>query len=302
MRSLLFNNPYILLVLTALFWASNMVLGRALGHDIPPFTMALCRWLVAALFIVPQSLRDLKRQRAQLVNHWKILFTLGILGIGGYNTFAYLGLQTTSATNGALLNSFIPIATILLSWLLLKKNLSIGEYLGIVISFIGVITIVIKGNLTGITQIQVNIGDFWVIVAVIDWALYTVLLHYRPKTITPQLLLSAMVIIGIVTLIAPVYWEINHLNHPLHFSPNTIIGLIYMGIFPGYLSYVFYNRGVAEIGPGKASLFIHLMPVFGTLLAFVFLHESVHLYHALGIILIMAGIVLTMWVKKKATT
>ncbi|MCC6068034.1 DMT family transporter [Ferrovum sp. PN-J185] len=231
-----------------------------------------------------------------------MLFTLGILGIGGYNTFAYLGLQTTTATNGALLNSFIPIATILLSWLLLKKNLSTGEYLGIVISFIGVITIVIKGNLTGITQIQVNIGDFWVLVAVIDWALYTVLLHYRPKTITPQLLLSAMVIIGIVTLIAPVYWEINHLNHTLHFSPNTIIGLIYMGIFPGYLSYVFYNRGVAEIGPGKASLFIHLMPVFGTLLAFIFLHESVHLYHALGIVLIMAGIVLTMWVKKKATS
>jgi drug/metabolite transporter (DMT)-like permease len=302
MKPSLFKNPYFLLVLTALFWASNMVLGRALGHDIPPFTMALCRWLVAALFIIPQSLGDLKQYREQLVSHWKILFTLGILGIGGYNTFAYLGLQTTTATNGALLNSFIPIATILLSWLLLKKNLSIGEYLGIVISFIGVITIVIKGNLTGITQIQVNIGDFWVIVAVIDWALYTVLLHYRPKTITPQLLLSAMVIIGIVTLIAPVYWEINHLNHPLHFSPNTIIGLIYMGIFPGYLSYVFYNRGVAEIGPGKASLFIHLMPVFGTLLAFVFLHESVHLYHALGIILIMAGIVLTMWVKKKATT
>ena len=299
MRSLLFNNPYILLVLTALFWASNMVLGRALGHDIPPFTMALCRWLVAALFIVPQSLRDLKRQRAQLVNHWKILFTLGILGIGGYNTFAYLGLQTTSATNGALLNSFIPIATILLSWLLLKKNLTTGEYLGIVISFIGVVTIVIKGNLTGITQIQVNVGDFWIIVAVIDWALYTVLLHYRPKTITPQLLLSAMVMIGIIILIAPVYWEIKHLNHTLHFSPNVIIGLIYMGIFPGYLSYVFYNRGVAEIGPGKASLFIHLMPVFGTLLAFIFLHETIHLYHALGITLIMTGIILTMWVKKK---
>lgn len=300
MRSLLFNNPYILLVLTALFWASNMVLGRALGHDIPPFTMALCRWLVAALFIVPQSLRDLKRQRAQLVNHWKILFTLGILGIGGYNTFAYLGLQTTSATNGALLNSFIPIATILLSWLLLKKNLTTGEYLGIVISFIGVVTIVIKGNLTGITQIQVNVGDFWIIVAVIDWALYTVLLHYRPKTITPQLLLSAMVMIGIIILIAPVYWEIKHLNHTLHFSPNVIIGLIYMGIFPGYLSYVFYNRGVAEIGPGKASLFIHLMPVFGTLLAFIFLHETIHLYHALGITLIMTGIILTMWVKKKS--
>ncbi|MDE1891584.1 MAG: DMT family transporter [Betaproteobacteria bacterium] len=298
MKFSLFNNPYFLLVLTALFWASNMVLGRALGHEIPPFTMALCRWLVAALFIIPQSIRDLKQHRVELIAHWKILFTLGVLGIGGYNTFAYLGLQTTTATNGALLNSFIPIATILLSWLLLKKNLSIGEYLGIIISFIGVVTIVIKGQLTGISRIQVNLGDFWVLVAVIDWALYTTLLHYRPKTISPKLLLSAMVIIGIVVLIAPVYWEINHLNHALHFSTSSIIGLIYMGIFPGYLSYVFYNRGVTEIGPGKASLFIHLMPVFGTLLAFVFLHETVHIYHAIGIALIMVGIVLTMWIKK----
>lgn len=298
MKPAIVNNAYFLLTLTALFWASNMVLGRALGHDIPPFTMALGRWLIAALFIVPKTLTLLHQQRAELFKHRKILLALGVLGIGGYNTFAYLGLQTTTATNGALLNSFIPIATMLLSWGLLKKSLSPGENLGILISLLGVLTIVAKGNAEDILHLNINRGDFWVLIAVLDWALYTVLLHWRPSSLSPSLLLSAMVIIGIITLIPAVAWELTHLNHPLYLQPIDYLGLLYMGIFPGYLSYVFYNRGVAEIGPSKASLFIHLMPVFGTVLAFIFLHESIHFYHLLGIGLIMTGILITMWIKK----
>ncbi|KRH78076.1 putative DMT superfamily transporter inner membrane protein [Ferrovum sp. JA12] len=301
MKSSLLNNAYFLLVLTALFWASNMVLGRALGHDIPPFTMAMGRWLVASLFIVPKTLGAIRQHHPELRRHWRILCALGILGIGGYNTFAYLGLQTTTATNGALLNSFIPIATMPLSWVLLKKHLSLGEYIGIVISLLGVLTIVAKGQPAELLSMHVTIGDFWVLVAVLDWALYTVLLHWRPASISPSLLLSAMVLIGIVVLMPAVIWELGHLQHPLHLSVTDLLGLLYMGIFPGYLSYVFYNRGVSEIGPSKASLFIHLMPVFGTLLAYLFLNETIHTYHLLGIAFIMSGILITMWIKKNAT-
>jgi drug/metabolite transporter (DMT)-like permease len=110
-----------------------------------------------------------------------------------------------------------------------------------------------------------------------------------------------MVLIGIVVLMPAVIWELGHLQHPLHLSVTDLLGLLYMGIFPGYLSYVFYNRGVSEIGPSKASLFIHLMPVFGTLLAYLFLNETIHTYHLLGIAFIMSGILITMWIKKNAT-
>jgi len=287
-----FHHPYLLLTLTSLFWSGNMVLGRAIRNEVPPLSLAFWRWAIALALTLPLALPHLRSQWPQLKRGWPAIVTLGLLGVGGYNTLAYIALQYTAATNAVLLNSFIPIATIALSWAFLKKHLQGIEWLGVLTSLIGVITIVAHGKLSTLAGLALNIGDLWMLGAVFVWAFYTIGLQWRPPGVHPMLLLAALITVGLVAL-APAYaWEIaqGRLIDP---SPTSLAGIAYTGIFPGFLGYIFYNRAVGEVGASKASLFIHLMPVFGILLAALFLSEVPQTYHFAGIALIFAGIYLT---------
>lgn len=289
----LFANPYLLLTLTVLSWSGNMVVGRGIRGDIPPLTLAFWRWIIALIFILPLALPHLPNQWPQLRKGWKPLLVLGLLGVGGYNTFAYLALQDTTATNAALLNSFIPIATIAISWMFLGKHLRPPEALGVLISLCGALTIISRGDPVVLAHLNLNIGDVWMLVAVLDWALYTVALAWRPAGVHPMLMLGATTVIGLAAL-APAYaWELAQ-GREMNVHLGSLSALAYVGIFPSFIGYIFYNKGVGEVGASKASLFIHLMPVFGTLLSFIFLGEIPGWYHYLGISLIFSGIWLTM--------
>lgn len=287
-----FAHPYLLLVLTTLFWSGNMVVGRAIRDDVPPMSLAFWRWTIAFLLVLPLALPHLKTQWPQLRRGWKAVVGLGVIGVGGYNTLAYIALQYTAATNAVLLNSFIPVATIALSWLFLHKKLHRIEWLGVLISLLGVATIVCRGDPATLAGLSLNIGDVWMLIAVITWAVYTIGLQWRPAGVHPMLMLAAMTAVGLLVL-APAYlWEIAQ-GRSIHLHPSSFAGIVYIGALPGFLGYVFYNRAVGEVGASKASLFIHLMPVFGTLLSAIFLNEIPQIYHYLGIGLIFAGIYLT---------
>src|SRR5574343_695505 len=288
-----FANPYLLLTLTVLSWSGNMVVGRATRGDIPPLTLSFWRWAIALLLVLPLAWPHLRSQWPLLVRGWKPIAVLGLLVVGGYNTFAYLALQHTTATNAALLNSFIPVATIAISWAFLGKHLRPLEGLGVLISLCGALTIISRGDLQVLAHLNLNQGDVWMLVAVLDWAIYTVVLAWRPAGVHPMLMLGATIVVGLLAL-APAYaWEYTQGLH-INVTPTTLAALAYVGIFPSFVGYIFYNKGVAEVGANKASLFIHLMPVFGTLLSFLFLGEIPLWYHYLGIGLIFSGIWLTM--------
>lgn len=286
-------SPYLLLTLTVLFWSGNMVIGRGARGDIPPLSFAFWRWLIAFVLILPLALPHLKEQWPLLKKGWKPLLVLGVLGVGGYNTFAYLALQNTTATNAALLNSFVPIATIAISWAFLGKHLRRVEAIGVFISLSGALTIVSRGDLAVLAHLNLNVGDVWMLVAVLDWAIYTVALAWRPAGVHPMLMLGTTVAIGLAALTPAYAWEMAQ-GKFINLHAGSLAALAYVGIFPSFVGYIFYNRGVAEVGANKASLFIHLMPVFGTLLSFLFLSEIPFWYHYLGIGLIFTGIWLTM--------
>ena len=222
-----------------------------------------------------------------------MLLVLGLLGVGGYNTFAYVALQYTGATNAVLLNSFIPIATIAISWLFLGKHLRRVEGIGVAISLAGALTIVSRGDLAVLAHLNLNLGDAWMLVAVLDWAIYTVALAWRPAGVHPMLMLATITAIGLAALVPAYAWELAQGRH-INVHLGSLASLAYVGIFPSFIGYIFYNKGVAEVGANKGSLFIHLMPVFGTLLSFLFLGEIPFWYHYFGIGLIFAGIWLTM--------
>lgn len=286
-----FANPYLLLTLAALFWSGNMVVGRGVHEAVPPFALAFWRWTLALACVAPLALPHLRTQWPLVKQHWKALVVLGLLGVGGFNTLVYIGLHSTTATNAAILNSVIPIMTIALAFVLLGRKLGRVEALGVAVSLAGVGMIVGRGDLDTLLAFSLNRGDLWLLAAVLVWGLYTVGLHWRPP-IHPMLLFAVCAVVGLIAL-APFYaWELAS-GQRIAMSAPALGAIVYVGIFPGFLGHIFYNAGVAAVGPNQGSLFIHLMPVFGTLLAALLLGERPYWFHFAGMGLILSGIWLT---------
>lgn len=285
-------SPYLLLVLTTLFWSGNWVVGRGMQPQMPPIAMSFWRWTAALIILLPFVWKPVIAQRKLIRKSWRVLLLLGILGVASFNTLAYLGLKTTTATNGLLLNSVIPVLIIAISWIFLGQRLSLRQGVGVALSLGGVLTIIAHGDLPALARLHFNSGDLWVLAAVACWAVYTVCLRWRPRELGSFTFLGATVIIG-VAAVAPLYlWEFSTgARFEINLSTAATIG--YFGLFPSVLAYLFWNRAVAEVGANMAGLFVHLMPVFGTILSMLFLGESLHLFHGVGIVLIFSGIFLT---------
>ncbi len=284
-------SPYLLLTLTALFWSGNFVIGRGAQSVLPPLAMAFWRWAVAFAVLAPFALGPMLRERKAIRRHWKMLIVLGILGVGSFNTLVYIGLRTTTATNGLLLNSSIPVLIVAIGWLFFRQHVMARQALGIAVSLAGVLAIIGKGDPRHFLELQLNPGDLWAFSAMVSWALYTLLLRRRPAELTPIAFLGITVLIGLLFNL-PFY--AGELASGVHTRINaaSLGAIAYQGVFPSVIAYLFWNRAVAEVGASRAGLFTHLMPVFGSLLAWFFLGEQLHPYHFAGFALILAGIIL----------
>ncbi|MCX7172994.1 MAG: DMT family transporter [Proteobacteria bacterium] len=285
-------SAYLLLILTNLFWAGNWVVGRAIRDDVPPIALACWRWAIALLLILPLAWPHLRRQWPLLRGHWRWMVVFGVLGTGFYNALAYIGLQHTTATNGLLLNSFIPIIIVAFSWMFLGKPLRLIEGIGVGVSLLGVLGIVARGDPSVLLGLHLNVGDLWVLASAVAWAAYTLLLPHRPAEVHQYAFLAAITVVGLIAMLPLYAWEISggKLIHP---SPVAFSAIAYTGIFPAFLGYLLWNRGVVAVGPSRAGVFMHLMTAFGILLSIVFLDERPRLYHLVGITLIFSGIFLT---------
>lgn len=285
-----FDLPYVLLVLTALFWSGNFIVARATHVDVPPIGLAFWRWFGSLAVVLPFAWRPLRRDWPVIRRHWRIIVALAAIGVASFNTLVYLGLQTTTAINAVLLQSAIPVSIVAFAYLLFGTTVRPIQAGGILLSLTGVVTIVGRGDLDIIHGLAFNHGDLLVFAAVVLWALYSVLLRKRPQ-LHPLSFLTITIAIS-VPLLAPLYaWE-HFTVRPMHFDRSTLAAVGYVAIFPSVLAYMFYNRGVDLIGANRAGTFIHLMPLFGSIMAILFLGESFHLYHAIGIAMILGGITL----------
>lgn len=283
---------YALLALTNLFWAGNWVVGRGIRFDVPPLALSFWRWMIALLLLLPWALPHLRAQRDLVARHWRVLALLGLFGGACHNALTYVGLSLTTATNGVLLASATPIMILGLSWAVLGKRLSRGEWLGVTVSLSGVCAIVLQGDLARLTSLRANPGDLWVLAAMLCWAAYTVLLHRRPAGLHPLSFLAAITVAGLLGLLPFYAWEIasGRLIAPTF---EAFAAIAYAGIFPALLGFIFWNRAVAEVGANRAGVFMHLMPAFGIILSMLFLGERPAFHHFAGVGLILLGIFLT---------
>jgi drug/metabolite transporter (DMT)-like permease len=285
------HSPYLLLTLCALFWAGNSVVGRALHELVPPVTLAFWRWSIALLLLLPWVAGPLRRQWRAIVSNWRVMLLLSLLGVATYNTLNYTALQTTTATNSALINSVCTVLIIVVNFVLFRVHASAWQWAGVALSLAGTLVIVSRGDPAVLAGLELVRGDVLLMVLALFWALYTACLRWRPRELDALGFLGGTIVIGLLIL-APLYiWEALNAQ-PVTLSPGVIAGVAYAGIFPSVLAYLFWNRGVAEVGANRAGQFLHLIPVFGTALAAVFLGETLKLFHLAGAVLIFAGIYL----------
>ena len=284
----LLDQPYLLLSLTSLFWAGNTVLGRFVVGHVPPMTLAFVRWSGAFLILLPFAAGHLARDWPVIRKRAGFMAMLALIGFSAYNTMAYYGLQYTTAINGLLLQSIGPLFVALWTFVLFGDRLTLRQALGICISLSGVVIIICHGSLAVLLGIAFNRGDIMFVVALIFYGFYTAMLRNRPA-IHPLSFLATGMGGGALFLIPAVAFEVWS-GRTMVLDAESFLSFAFICIFPSLLGYLFLNRGIELIGANRAAPFIHLVPVFGSVMAILFLGESFELYHAVGYGLVFTGI------------
>ena len=284
------HSAWPLLMLANLFWAGNIVLGRGIAGMVPPIALAYWRWTGAFLVAVGFAWPYLKQDAPVLLRHWRMMLLLSATGIASYNTMSYIGLTSTTALNVLLLQSAGPLIIIVWAFALFGERPTLWQSAGVLLSLTGVAIIAAHGSLERLLHLSLNRGDVWILAAMVIYGVYAAMFRVRPATHPLSFLVATM---GIGSLmILPFYlWETAQGGRIVAGLPAWL-AMAYIAVFPSFIAYLFFNRGIELIGAARAGQSWHLMPVFGSILAVLFLGETFYLYHAIGIALIAAGIVL----------
>jgi drug/metabolite transporter (DMT)-like permease len=287
------RSPYLLLTVTSLFWSLNWVIGKAVVGTISPLALTFIRWAIAVAAMMPFAWPLIRAHWPLIRHNWRTIAWIGFWGTGLHNAFAYVGLHYTTATNGVILNSSIPVMIILTGWLIYRDTITRVQALGVVVSLAGVMAVLTGGDPAVLATLTLNRGDLIVIAGMVFWAVYTVLLRTKPAQLPGLALLACCGIVGLALLAPLAAAELLFLGGRVEFTPASVAAMLYVGTFPSFVGYVFWNRAVAQVGSNVAGIFIHLMPAFGSLLAWMFLGEHIRAFHLAGIGLILAGVWLT---------
>lgn len=286
----LWSRAYLLLTFTALFWAGNSIVGRAARDLVPPVALSFWRWSIALALLLPLAWPHLRRDGAALRARWPIVLLLGTLGIGAFNTMLYTGLQTTTALNSMLVQSAQPALILIFGALVMRDRTSPRQIAGVAVSLVGVLAIIARGDPAALLALRLNAGDAIIGAAVLLWALYSVLLRKRPA-VHPLSFLAASIFVGVL-VIAPLYGAELWAGRRIVPARDSALAIAYVSVFPSFLAYLFFNRGVELIGSAATGQYMNVMPLIGAGLAMLFLGERLYLFHVTGLVLIVAGILI----------
>ena len=284
----------IFLCFASLFWSGNFVIGRfsSLENIVSPLSLAFYRWVIAFLILTPFCLQKAVKDLPLLKKQPGMIFLIILTGPTLFNTLVYLGLTATTVINSLLIISTTPMLIILLNKLLYKAQTNIFQMIGIFISLIGVCYVIAKGSFQNIFDSEFYFGDLFILLAVTSWALYSIFLKKNETGVSGFSFLYLSFVFTVI-LLFPVYlYDIFIQDNFINIDQKTLLVIGYTGIFPSIISYMCWNTGVALIGPNKSGPFLHLMPIFGGILAFLVFRETLEIYHYAGILSVIIGIII----------
>ena len=287
------NLAYLLLILASLFWSGNFIVGKAAStFEIPPFSLNFYRWLFAWLILLPFTYKELINKKNYILNNKVFFIILGTTSITIFNSIVYYSLNFTQVISGVLMISTIPVMIMFISSLLNIEKTNIFQIIGVVLSLTGVVFIITKADLELIKNLDFNKGDLTMVIAMLSWATYSALLKKKKYEISQITLLQVVITFGFIFLI-PIYFIEMNMGYLIKLEKPFYLTLAYVVIFPGLASFFFWIKGIAIIGANRAGVFLHLMPIFGAIMAMLIFDEKFMFYHFLGAIFIIAGIILS---------
>ncbi|ACG79377.1 conserved hypothetical protein [Phenylobacterium zucineum HLK1] len=262
-----------------------------MAGEVPPVALSFWRWALALVLVTPLAWPHLKRDLPELKRRWRTLAALSALGVATFGVLLYYGLQTTTALNSVVMQAAIPPLVMLFGWLGLGDRVGRWQVAGVALSLVGVLAVVTRGRPWDLLHLGLNPGDGLILVGVVFYAIYSLVLRRRPQVHALSLLFATFAIA--LVLLAPLYLIEIAAGRRIVVSPESLAGIAYVAVFPSFLSYLFYNRGVELSGAARASQYLHVQPLFGAVLAVLLLGESFRLHHAAGLVLILAGILMS---------
>jgi drug/metabolite transporter (DMT)-like permease len=287
------NSAYIFLILATLFWSGNFIVGKAASFfEIPPFSLNFYRWTFAWLILAPFTLKEIIQKKEHILENIKLILVLGITSITIFNSIVYYSLNFTQVISGVLMISTIPVMIIFFSWIFKIEKTNIYQIFGVIFSLLGVAIIVTKADMDILINLNFNKGDLWMVVAMFSWAIYSALLRKKKFDLSQASLLEVIISAGLILLL-PAYLTEKALGYELNVNLPFILTLSYVVLFPGLASFICWIKGIAIIGPNRSGIFLHLMPIFSTVLAILIFKEKFMNYHLYGAIFIIGGIFLS---------
>ena len=284
---------YIFLVLCTLFWAGNFIVGKvATLFEIPPFTLNFYRWLVAFLILFPFTYKKIFEGFDEIKKKIVPLSIMGFTSITIFNSIVYYSLNFTQVLNGVLMISTIPVLIIFFSSCFTNERIKFTQITGVTTSLFGVLIIITKLEINKLLSLSLNRGDLWILVAMISWATYSIMVKEKKINLSPFALLETLIFIGLLFLIPFYLYEIYSEKY-LYINTPVILTIGYVVLFAGIGAYIFWIGAIQLIGPSRSGIFLHLMPVFSSLMAIFLLGERLANFHILGAAFIILGIFLS---------
>ena len=287
------NLAYLFLILTTVFWSGNFIVGKAASlFEIPPFSLNFYRWLFAGLILMPFTIKEIIKKRNYIIENIGFFIILGVTSITIFNSIVYYSLYYTQVISGVLMISTIPVWIIFISSILNIEKTNVFQIIGVGLSLTGVIFIITKADINLIKSLDFNKGDLTMVIAMFSWAIYSALLKKKTYEISQISLLQVVIISGLIFLI-PIYLIEMNLGYLIKLEKPFFLTLTYVVLFPGLASFFFWIKGIAMIGANRAGAFLHLMPIFGAIMAMIIFDEKFMFYHFLGAAFIITGITLS---------
>jgi drug/metabolite transporter (DMT)-like permease len=284
----------LLLTLPPLFWAGNAVFARLLVGEVPPLALSLLRWVIALAMLLPFAWSALREHADALLAEWKAIALLGVLGIGGYNTFQYLAVQTSTALNVTLIASSTPVFILAVGALFFSERTRGAQWLGAGLSVLGVLVVLTRGDPANLLHLAFVPGDLIMLAANLTWTLYTWLLRKHRPDLPFAPLLAMQMMIGLLA-IAPLAAAESLLGTAsIHWSATVVVVLIYIALLPSIVAYYCWDQGIKRVGAVIPVYFANLTPLFAAALSTLLLGEAPRLYHAVALAMIVGGIHLAM--------
>ena len=281
---------YVFLVLCTLFWAGNFIVGKvATLFEIPPFTLNFYRWLIAFLILFPFTYKKIFEGLEEIKNKIIPLSIMGFTSITIFNSIVYYSLNFTQVLNGVLMISTIPVLIIFFSSCFTSERIKFTQIIGVSTSLFGVLIIITKLEFNKLLNLNLNKGDLWILVAMISWATYSIMVKEKKINLSPFALLETLIFIGLLFLIPFYLYELYNAKY-LNINVPVILTIGYVVLFAGIGAYIFWIGAIQLIGPSRSGIFLHLMPIFSSLMAIFLLGERLAIFHILGASFIIFGI------------